>query len=136
MWIYVLVLCINSAIDIEVNIIIIFTVICVYAWSNLFFPHCSFLFLCKTAVFSFSKWSLYLMMKHVVSPLLMGICVWNEFLLLAKPPSMLRSLLNVFIFYFRNNTKMVIWIYLVSYLKISYKRWWVYNEYFTFIYFM
>lgn len=73
-----------------------------------FFAHCSFLFLCKTAVFSFSKWSLYMMMKHVVSPLLMGICVWNEFLLLAKPPWMLRSLLNVFIFYFRNNTKMVI----------------------------
>lgn len=136
MWIYVLVLCINSAIDIEVNIIIIFTIICVYAWSNLFFAHCSLLFLCKTAVFSFSKWSLYLMMKHVVSPLLMGICVWNEFLLLAKPPWMLRSLLNVFIFYFRNDTKMVIWIYLVSYLKISYKCWWVYNEYFTFIYFM
>lgn len=44
--------------------------------------------------------------------------------------------IKCFHFYFRNNTKMVIWIYLVSYLKISYKRWWVYNEYFTFIYFM
>lgn len=136
MWIYVLVFCINLVIDIEVNIIIIFIVICVYVWLNLFFVYCFFLFFCKIVVFSFLKWLLYLMMKYVVSLLLMGICVWNEFLFFVKFFWMLRSLFNVFIFYFWNNIKMVIWIYLVSYLKISYKCWWVYNEYFIFIYFM